>query len=303
MKSALITSRDPKGQQATNLFEAAYNKAKLDEAKAGLLNVKDGEFQAGIIKLINELTMSNQYANEEVISSYTYPPEYKGPKPIKDQIMAIAKLCDLDPTQALACADNLPQLDTFVSADALPWTGWFAVPSPQAIAAKQFPDITDSTEWYAKAVQLILDMIEKSRPFTNCRKGAIDKAHLRVHTRTVEAMAKLAEQQPGDIWIIAAQLGRHHRGRSPRRARECFADNEYGLTSLMAGSIILTHPERLVRFSELDMDCPGDEFAPVGDGVSSRAPVFGFCGWAEFDAFTVGSYNVDYGSASGFLPQ
>ncbi len=38
MSKTLITSRDPKGLQAMNIFEAAYNKARLDEESAQLLN-------------------------------------------------------------------------------------------------------------------------------------------------------------------------------------------------------------------------------------------------------------------------
>ncbi|MEK7142123.1 MAG: hypothetical protein AAB818_00890, partial [Patescibacteria group bacterium] len=82
MSQTLITSRDPKGLHAVGLFEAVYNKSKLDEARAQRLNERGGELQDGIAKLIAELSVSNQYANEEVRSSYTYPKEYKGPKPI-----------------------------------------------------------------------------------------------------------------------------------------------------------------------------------------------------------------------------
>ncbi|MDP3901622.1 MAG: hypothetical protein Q8Q37_01430, partial [bacterium] len=55
-KPALITSRDPKGLHAVGLFEAAYNKSKLDEARAQRLNERGGELQDGIAKLIAELT-------------------------------------------------------------------------------------------------------------------------------------------------------------------------------------------------------------------------------------------------------
>ena len=110
MSQTLITSRDPKGLHAIGLFEAVYNKSKLDEARAQRLNERGGELQDGIAKLIAELSVSNQYADEEVRSSYTYPKEYKGPKPIADQIKAIAKIFDLDPSQAIEFAKNLPAL-------------------------------------------------------------------------------------------------------------------------------------------------------------------------------------------------
>jgi len=42
MSTTLITSRDPKGLQAVSIFEAAYNKAKLDDEGAQLLNEHAG---------------------------------------------------------------------------------------------------------------------------------------------------------------------------------------------------------------------------------------------------------------------
>ncbi|MDO8561197.1 MAG: hypothetical protein Q7R91_03205, partial [bacterium] len=77
MSQTLITSRDPKGLHAVGLFEAVYNKSKLDDARAQRLNERGGELQDGIAKLIAELSVSNQFADEEVKSSYAYPKGYK----------------------------------------------------------------------------------------------------------------------------------------------------------------------------------------------------------------------------------
>ncbi len=79
---------------------------------------------------------------------------------------------------------------------------------------------------------------------------------------------------------------------------------EFGLGSLAVGSMLLTHPERLVRWEQLHIDCPGDEFAPGADGRFDHAPVFDFDGSrVGFGASQVSIVNEDYGSASGFLPQ
>src|SRR3989344_6874962 len=91
-RQTLITSRDPKGLHAVGLFEAIYNKSGLDDVRAQRLNERGGELQDGIAKLIAELSVSNQYANEEVHSNHTYPKEYKGPNPVADQIKALAKI-------------------------------------------------------------------------------------------------------------------------------------------------------------------------------------------------------------------
>jgi len=297
MSQTLITSRDPKGLHAVGLFEAAYNKSKLDETRAQRLNERGGELQDGIAKLIAELSQSDRYADEEVRSNYAYPKEYKGPKPIADQIKVLAKIFDLDPSQTLEFAKNLPALPDGAE-------GWFAIPSVNALAKKHFLEVTDPAEKYCRAVQLVHAKIAASRSFYNYREGQIAPAQLRVSARTAHALDLIAETQKGDILIIAAQLGMRHRGRSVRRAREVFVANEFGFGSLAVGSIVLTHPERLVRWEELDMDCSGDEFAPDADYGFSCAPCFGFSGggiwfgtcWLDY------AYG-DYGSASGFLPQ
>lgn len=297
MSQTLITSRDPKGLHAVGLFEAVYNKSKLDDARAQRLNERGGELQDGIAKLIAELSVSNQYANEEDRSSYTYPKEYKGPKPIVDQIKAIAKIFGLDPSQAIEFAKNLPALPEGAE-------GWFAIPSVDALAKKHFPEVTDPVQKYCQAVQLVHAKIAASRSFYNYREGQITPAQLRVHARTAHALDLIAETQKGDILIVAAQLGMRHRGKSVRRAREVFVANKFGLGSLAVGSIVLTHPERLVRWEELDMDCSGDEFSPEADGGFSWSPCFVFGGGGVgFGARFVGRPGVRFGSVSGFLSQ
>ena len=57
MPSALITSRDPKGLQAVNVFEAAYNKANLDDGAAQLLNERGDQLKTGIAELIARLSV------------------------------------------------------------------------------------------------------------------------------------------------------------------------------------------------------------------------------------------------------
>lgn len=134
-------------------------------------------------------------------------------------------------------------------------------------------------------------------------EGRITLAQWRVHARTAYALDLIAETQKGDILIVAAQLGMRHRGKSVRRAREVFVANEFGLGSLAVGSIVLTHPERLVHQVELDMDCSGDEFSPEADGGFFGSSSFYFNGRVVgFAACPVGRLNGGFGSVSGFLP-
>ena len=56
MLQALITSRAPKGLQIANLFDAALNKAKLNDERAQRLIENGGKFQEGLTQLMNELS-------------------------------------------------------------------------------------------------------------------------------------------------------------------------------------------------------------------------------------------------------
>ncbi len=297
-KTKLITARDPKGLHAVGLFETAYNKTGLDTDQAQRLNENGGVFQDELMELIRKHSATNQFADEVVSSNYIYPSEYQGPKPITEQIQKVAEMFGLDGSKALAFAENLPALPAGAE-------GWFAIPKVSVIASKHFAAITDAKEQYCEALKLIHKKIADARSFHNYRDGQITPSRLRVHARTLHMQSELEASQEGDIIIIAAQLGMRHRGKSVRRARETFVGNEFGLTSVAIGTICLVHPERLVRYDELDMDCAGDEFdVPDSGDRFGRAPDFGFVGGrVGFGTIWFGYANGDCGSASAFVPQ
>ena len=117
-------------------------------------------------------------------------------------------------------------------------------------------------------------------------------------------MAKLVEGQEGDILVIPAQFGFRHRGKSVRRARETFYDNEFGLSSFTVGTMLLTHPEREVEWEQLHIDCSGDEYSPDADGQFVDAPIFYWVvGELHFSNRWTDDADEQFGSASGFLPQ
>ncbi|MCX6722071.1 MAG: hypothetical protein NTY04_02690 [Candidatus Staskawiczbacteria bacterium] len=298
-----VTVRDPKGLKFMSIVEARYNKAQLSEDEAQRVNDTPGLSDL-IGSWIEEHRRPNQFANEEVRTVYGYPREYKGSKPIEEQIEALVEICDgkVDPSCALAFARNLPDMKQFVPADALRYTGWFATLWDEALVAL-FPKETDRAQRYCNGVSLMLEKIAASRSFTNWRKGQIDTAHLRIHARTMQAMDQIALTQKGGILIIAGQLGIRHGGRSVRRAREVFVANEYGTGSLTGTSVVYTHPERLVRWEELDMDLPGDEFSDGGGGQFGHAPYLSFYDGTRFDAVVVSVAGGFCGSSSFFAPQ
>jgi len=294
----LITSDDPKGRQATDLFRGAYNKAQLTEEQAQRLNEnRCGEFTTELLQLIQKHSATNQYESEVVSSNYTYPTEYKGPKPIAEQVQTIATMFGLDPRHALEKARNLPRLP-------LGAEGWFAIPKVSAVVRKKRRSTMDKAEQYCEGVMLVLKKLADSRSFTNYRNREIVPSKLRQHACTIDFLEQLEANQQGGILIIAAQYGIRHRGKSVRRARETFASNEFGLGAFAVGCMALVHPERYVRFEELDTYCAGDEFAPDADDLFSEDPLFMFdIKEFRFTTFDVSNACACYGSVSGFVPQ
>ena len=283
-------------KQIIRFFEDMLDKVPLTVEGAQHLIKNGGGFQDGTGEVIKHLSIPNQFANEEVQSNYTYPPEYDGPKPVVEQVTTLAEILNLDSTNALEYAKNLPELPAGAE-------GWFAIPSQSGLE-KLFPEIKNDAERYFVGV-LIHKKIADSRNFYNYRDGQITPNRLRVHARTAHALDLVSRNQPGDILIVAGQLGMRHRGRSVRRARECFDENEFGLGALAVGSIVLTHPTRLVRWEELDMDCSGNDFNDPDSVVRfGRAPLFFWSfGGVKFGTERVSRARDCYGSASAFLPQ
>ena len=81
-----------------------------------------------------------------------------------------------------------------------------------------------------------------------------------------------------------------------------FIVNEFGLGAFAVGCMLLTHPERLVRWEQLHIDCGGDEYDWLADGDWSRCPCFSFGDVrVEFSANGVDCADQSFGSASGFL--
>ena len=232
------------------------------------------------------VTASPFFANEEVKSNYGYPQGY-AVKPVCEQLVELSKHFNgLNTNDVLACSKELPALPAGAE-------GWFAVPRWEKVA-----------KTYNEAVEKVLDLIGKTRTFHNYRKGNLGPKYLRLSERTAVALQMLGERQKGDFLLIPAQFGLTHRGRSVRRVRVVYAPSEFGLGSFIAGCMILSHPERLVQWEQLHIDCPGDEYSPDADGVFSRAPLFHFDGGGvKFGAYWAGYAGECYGSASGFVSQ
>ncbi|QQS20564.1 MAG: hypothetical protein IPL87_03255 [Candidatus Moraniibacteriota bacterium] len=123
---------------------------------------------------------------------------------------------------------------------------------------------------YGEAVEEVLAMIvSKQRLLYNYSGSQLGAEHLTQHAKTAAMFQKLGDKQKGfDILVVPAHFSHHHKGRSVRRAREVFPDNEFGLGAFAIGIMLLTHPERGVDERYLHVICAGDEFS---NGIYARS--------------------------------
>jgi len=266
--------------------DKALTEVGLDKDGLQKLIANGGEFQADIVASIKKHSVLNQFADEEVKSSYGYLSGYK-PKGIAEQTNILRQFFP-----SIGFADEkLAEQPLPANAE-----GWFVIPKRQSVV-----------KTYNEAVQKVLELIKQQRKgkFSNWREGKLGMQYLRQHERTAKKLETLADQQKGyDILVVAAQFGLRHRGRSVRLAREVFTANEFGLGAFEIGCMLLTHLERLQHYDDLWIDCAGNEYAPDADGYFSDAPFFHFSyGRVKFGTDWFGRANDSYGSASGFLPK
>jgi hypothetical protein len=239
------------------------------------------------ILALAELSVSDKFKDEEVESNYGYFSGYRKPKGITEQTNILRQLFP-----GVGFADEkLAERPVPANAE-----GWFAIPKWQTIAPT-----------YTEAVEKVLAKINETRngKFYNYREGKLGSDYLKQSAKTEKVFQTLGdEQKDHDILVVAAQFGIRHRGRSVRRACEVMQVNEYGLGAFAVGIMLLTHPERLMNYDDLHVNCAGDGYAPEADGVFSFAPFFNFDGdRVKFGAVWYGYANGRCGSSSAFLPQ
>ncbi len=298
MSQTWIKSREPKHVNALSLFEAKYNRAKLSHDRAKRLNENPGIW-ASLVKLIDECSLFDQFETEQIPSAYVYPGNY-AVKPIGEQMDGLARIFGLSLGGTTAFVEQvLPKLTLPLWAE-----GWFAIPTVDALATRFFKDIKDPAGRYCEAVKLVLAKIAASRKFYNYREDEITPNRFRMNTGTARAMDLIMADQKGEILIVPGQFGMRYRGLSVHRTRQVLTHSEFGLGSVAVGSMLLTHPERLVSYDDLWIDVPGDEFSPRADGGFPGAPVFIFhADEVRFDTRVAGPAFGYCGSASGAVPQ
>lgn len=264
------------------LMDRSVAKKILDKYRLHKVIENDAEF----IRAIHTIaSIPDKFENEEVESSQAYPKNYK----IKDIAEQVNILRQLFPGIGFAdeklCARMVP-----TGAE-----GWFAIPKWQTIAPT-----------YGEAVEKVLAKIGKvyRGKFKNLHEDELGPRHLKQSAKTEKMFQMLGRQQKDhDILVVAAQFGLRHRGRSVRRAREVMQVNEYGLGAFSVGIMLLTHPERLMNYDGLNIDCAGDLCAHDIDDDSLLTIAFCFNSTnVLFCARWIVFASNCFGSVSAFLP-
>ncbi len=279
---------------APKVYELVRKRVALDKTYAQVVIKSGGKLQNAavdaVLAKIESLTVSDQYADEEVASSYTYPPEYTY-KPLAEQIAILTKhFPELKVEQTNKWIKTvLPTLTLPAGAE-----GYFAIPRPDKVAPT-----------YHEALQKVVAIIGSTRKFQNYREGELGPEYVRQCERTTKFLGRIGEQQPGDMLVIPCQFGLKYRGKSTQRSRELMNKlTEFGLGAFQVGCMLLTHPDRAVRTEELDMNCAGDEYSLEADGDFSLSLYFRFYdGQLRFVGYWVGFVDRNCGAVSGFLPQ
>ena len=280
-----------------NAADKALSEVQLDKDGLQKLIENGDEFQSRIVTGIRELSVSNQFANEEAQSSYAYPKGYKPNRRLAIELI----IADFE--------KQCKKLDGYFNCGTRFNPDWIV--RAHAVCPAWVEKFFAQFDWrkiastYNKAVKKVLAMIASKRKFYNYCDDQLGPKYLRQHAKTAKMFQKLGYWQKGcDILAVPAQFGLRHKGRSVRRAREVFMANEFGLGAFAIGIMLLTHPEREVQWEQLHVDCAGDEFSPDADGDFSSAPIFDFHdGRVGFNACWFGDADGDYGSASAFLSQ
>lgn len=309
MKSTLapsntaVTNRDPKGRKFMDIVAAAYDKAGLSDGPKGeaqrINNAYLGKLSDLITNFIEKCRFREDYANEEVESTYSYLSGYTKPADLNAQCN---QLRILFPGIGFANPDLQMRIKEGVVKLPPEAEGWFAIPN-----WRKRPEVFGNT--YSEAVLKILDTINKTRDgkVWNYRDGELDEKHLRQSARSEQFWVELAKTQGDeDVLIVAAQFGLRHRGRSVRRARVVMEDSgsELGLGAFAVASMLLTHPARLQHYDDLWIDCAGDEWSSGGDGAFLFSTHLRFfVGKVEFDKRDIGGTGVRWGTASTFSLQ
>jgi hypothetical protein len=279
-------------QLASSASQQVLKELALDYASAQKLIENGGELKSlldeAMVSAARDLSTNKRFASEKVRSTRIYPAGYN-PRKIS-LAERIERLSELVSGIGSVKANRMAEKPLPKGAEA-----WFAIPRWEIFG-----------KTYGEAVKKVFKISAKARAcaFSDCCCQDSYEPFLRQHPRSVEMWAELYKQQKSDLIVVPAQFGLRHRGRSVRRVREIFLANEFGLGIFATGIMLLTDPERLQGYTDLWINCAGDEYKPFFRRVWCHAPGWRFYrGTVQLCTGLDHEPHIFYGSATAFLPK
>ncbi len=249
MSQPLITSDDPKENHAVELFRVAYRRCGLSPAAQQQLNERGGEFQGRIIEVIQDLTFVSPSE-----PTYAYPEGYRGVRPIEEQIERIQELF---PGASWLYDRSLARRPCPEGME-----GYFAFPCWRFIA-----------HTYLDAVLIALEKLEATRSIEVYIRDRLTKERYAQCERSKCAWEEIeARQTNRSLYLLPAQFGLRYQGRSVLEATAGFVPGEFGLGLFETIIMLLTHPDRLSRYTDLGIYSAGDEIRHQDDGERCIVP-------------------------------
>ena len=299
MSETLITSRDPKGLQAIQIFEAVYNKMGLTPDEAQCINERGDELKKGFETLLQDLgQFKNEYSGETINRTLGYPTGIQVPS-VEEQCN---RLSELHP------GINLEHVESLVEGlgEKPEGANGILIRSKLEYLGRRFDIAEPYTIGYGQLLEVgLFPMIGESRNFRNYRAGELTPEHIRLHSQVLARYQAVEEATPGDVVVSYFACGIN-----PYKQEQNFSLRNFRLVALKAGNlplcavdiagIILLMPDRLTKEGHLYFNC-SDEHNWRGDGFESYCPCFRFDdGQLEFLACWSCSALQDFGSPVAF---
>jgi hypothetical protein len=277
----------PYWRMINNAAREACCASGLDYEGVRNLSLHRDEFMARMTKVIQDLSFSRRFEEEEIPSDRGYVSGYIEPKSIAEQ-MGI--LQDIFPGLGVANEKITRRAHPRRS------EGWFVYPRWELIAPT-----------YSQACEIALQELGKTLG-SRFYNGLVDElrpdnfgnSRLVLHERTLVKLQKIGDQQKGfGLLAFPAQFGRLHGGCSARRTVEVLREKEFGLGLFHVCIMLITHPNRLMSRDDLWAGCI-DQYSPLCNG-EFRAPCFHVSG-INGGVFRLDSYPVnEFDNFSGFV--
>lgn len=184
------------------------------------------------------------YPREQRETSVGYPEEYKGPRPLHEQITMLSERFGLDPSGAFRAVYEAGDKNKYAE-------GWFAVINWQVLGRNYMKQCWKIFDWIREASMSPTNPIrcdgKEYGMFSYSHMAGLEEKEIGFHS-SYNTWRLYHPQSKGDpIWIFPAQFGLGRAGQSHRRAIELCkrTKNEYPLSIFEVACMIALHPERL----------------------------------------------------------